>query len=67
MMLSFSLQIDLSTPFHELKALLSHRVRNRQAHVAHIDFKHWQAGSTDDWQLDRVFENAITVSDFRVL
>jgi hypothetical protein len=57
-----SLQIDLSTPFHELKTLLSHRVRTRQAHVAHIDFKHWQTRvNLDAWQMDRVFENAITV------
>ena len=57
-----SLHIDLSTPFHELKALLSHRVRTRQAHVAHIDFKHWQTRiNLKAWQMDRVFENAITV------
>jgi hypothetical protein len=57
-----SLQIDLSTPFHELKTLLSHRVRTRQAHVVHIDFKHWQTRiNLDAWQMDRVFENAITL------
>ncbi|MCF8075581.1 MAG: hypothetical protein K9K63_02690 [Desulfotignum sp.] len=57
-----SLQIDLSPPFHELKTLLSHRVRTRQAHVTHIDFKYWQTRiNLDAWQMDRVFENAITI------
>jgi hypothetical protein len=56
------LREDLSTLFHELKILLSHRVRTRRAHVAHIDFEHWQIQvNLDAWQMDRVFENAITV------
>ncbi len=57
-----ALQIDLSAPFHELKTLLSHRVRTRRARMTHIDFEQWQTRvDLCAWQLDRVFENAITV------
>lgn len=57
-----SIQTDLATPFHELKTWLSHRVRTRQAHVTHIEFEHWQNRvNLEAWQMDRVFENAITV------
>lgn len=54
--------VNLSAPFQELKTLLSDLVKTRRAGVRHIDFDTWKARvDLDAWQMDRVFENAVTI------
>jgi hypothetical protein len=54
--------VNLSEPFQELKALLSNLVRTPRTRVCHIDFETWRARTNlHAWQMDRVFENAITI------
>jgi hypothetical protein len=54
--------VNLSDPFQELKTLLADLVKTRRAGVRHIDFAAWKARvALEPWQLDRVFENAITI------
>jgi hypothetical protein len=54
--------VNLFVPYQDLKTLLADRVKTRHNHVCHIDFDLWQARTgLAPWQLDRVFENAITV------
>jgi hypothetical protein len=54
--------VELSAPFQELKTLLSDLVKTQRASARHIDFDTWKARvDLDAWQLDRVFENAITI------
>jgi hypothetical protein len=54
--------VNLSDPFQELKTLLADLVKTRRSGVRHIDFDTWKARvDLDSWQMDRVFENAITI------
>ena len=54
--------VNLSGPFQELKSLLAGLVKTRWTGVRHIDFSAWKARvALGPWQLDRVFENAITI------
>jgi len=54
--------VNLSGPFQELKSLLAGLVKTRRTGVRHIDFSTWKARvALGPWQLDRVFENAITI------
>ena len=54
--------VNLSAPFQELKTLLADLVKTRGASIRHIDFGTWKTRvGLDPWQLDRVFENAVTI------
>jgi len=54
--------VNLSAPFQELKTLLADLARTRRTRVRHIDFDTWKARvALEPWQLDRVFETAITI------
>lgn len=55
-------QVGLFPLFQELKTLLSNRVKSRRANLGLIDFESWKARvDLEPWQLDRIFENAITI------